>query len=120
MSVLVVNRANRVIGLIQRVSAASVRVGDETVGAIGTGILLFLGVQKGDDERTAARLLERVLGYRIFEDANGRMNLSLRDVGGGLLLVPQFTVAADTRKGTRPGFSTAAEPAAAGQASQLQ
>ena len=99
------------IGLIQRVSAASVRVGDETVGAIGTGILLFLGVQKGDDERTAARLLERVLGYRIFPDEQGRINRSLTEVRGGLLVVSQFTLAADTRSGMRAGFSTAAAPA---------
>ena len=103
------------IGLIQRVSAASVRIvgetGEETVGSIGPGVLLLLGVQKGDDERTAARLLERVLGYRIFPDEQGRMNRSLTDVRGGLLVVSQFTLAADTRSGMRAGFSTAAAPA---------
>ena len=103
------------IGLIQRVSAASVRIvgetGEETVGSIGRGVLLLLGVQKGDDERTAARLLERVLGYRIFPDEQGRMNRSLTDVRGGLLVVSQFTLAADTRSGMRAGFSTAAVPA---------
>jgi D-tyrosyl-tRNA(Tyr) deacylase len=100
-----------VIGLIQRVSSASVLVEGETVAGIGTGILLLLGVRRGDDEADADRLLDRVLGYRIFPDADDRMNRSLRDVGGELLVVPQFTLVADTRKGTRPGFSTGAEPA---------
>ncbi len=98
------------IGLLQRVTTASVTVEGETVGEIGRGILVLVGVQKGDDERRADRLLERLLGYRVFPDEAGRMNLSLRDIGGGLLLVPQFTLAADTRKGTRAGFSTAAPP----------
>jgi D-tyrosyl-tRNA(Tyr) deacylase len=98
------------IALIQRVSEAEVRVDARSVGAIGRGILALIGIERGDDVATGERLLERVLGYRIFEDAAGRMNLSLRDIGGGLLLVPQFTLAADTRKGTRPGFSTAAAP----------
>jgi D-tyrosyl-tRNA(Tyr) deacylase len=80
------------------------------VGRISGGILALVGVERGDDAARGERLLERVLGYRIFEDAAGRMNLSLRDTGGGLLLVPQFTLAADTHKGTRPGFSTAASP----------
>jgi D-tyrosyl-tRNA(Tyr) deacylase len=80
------------------------------VGKIGRGILALIGIERGDDSAVAERLLERVLGYRIFEDSAGRMNLSLRDVGGGLLLVPQFTLVADTHKGTRPGFSTAAAP----------
>jgi D-tyrosyl-tRNA(Tyr) deacylase len=102
------------IGLIQRVTQADVRVDGEVVGAIGRGILALIGVKKGDDTEAADRLLERVLTYRIFSDAEGRMNLSLRDIeGGGLLLVPQFTLAADTRKGTRAGFSTAADPAVA-------
>ncbi len=99
------------IGLIQRVSGANVQVGAETVGSIGAGILLLLGVQKGDDERSAARLLERVLGYRIFPDEEGRMNRSLTEVRGALLVVSQFTLAADTRSGMRAGFSTAAAPA---------
>lgn len=98
------------IALIQRVSRARVTVGDRVVGAIGRGILALVGVRRGDDARSAERLLERMLTYRIFPDAEGRMNLSLRDIGGGLLLVPQFTLAADTRKGTRASFSSAAPP----------
>ena len=99
------------IGLLQRVSEARVRVAGETVGAIGPGLLVLVGVQRGDDQARAARLLERLLGYRVFPDAEGRMNLGLAQVGGGLLLVPQFTLAADTRKGMRPSFSPAAPPA---------
>ncbi len=83
------------------------------MGSIGRGILALIGIERGDGAAQAERLLARVLSYRIFEDAAGRMNLSLSDIGGGLLLVPQFTLAADTHKGTRPGFSTAAEPAVA-------
>ena len=98
------------IGLLQRVSHADVVVEGETVGAIGRGLLVLVGVEKGDDEATAARLLERLLVYRVFPDQDGKMNLSLRDIGGGLLLVPQFTLPADTRKGTRPSFSSAAPP----------
>ncbi len=98
------------IGLLQRVSEASVRVEGETVGAIGPGLLVLLGVERGDGEAQAARLLERLLGYRVFEDEAGKMNLSLRDTGGGLLLVPQFTLPADTHKGTRPSFTPAAPP----------
>ena len=98
------------IGLLQRVTQASVTVDGERIGEIGRGLLVLVGVQKGDDEPRAERLLERLLGYRVFPDEDGRMNLSLRDSGGGLLLVPQFTLAADTRKGTRAGFSTAAPP----------
>jgi len=98
------------IGLLQRVSEARVVVAGEVMGAIGRGLMVLVAVQKGDDEAKARRLLERLLAYRVFPDAEGRMNLSLRDVGGGLLLVPQFTLAADTRKGTRPGFSGAAPP----------
>ncbi|MFW5452117.1 D-aminoacyl-tRNA deacylase [Thioalkalivibrio sulfidiphilus] len=97
------------IALLQRVSEAAVRVDGETVGAIGPGILALVGVQRGDTEAQAARLLERILGYRLFEDEAGRMNLSLADTGGGLLLVPQFTLAADTRKGMRASFTPAAE-----------
>ncbi len=98
------------IGLLQRVSEASVTVDGEVTGAIGAGLLVLVGVQKHDDEARMERLLERLLGYRVFEDEAGRMNRSLRDTGGGLLLVPQFTLAADTRKGTRPSFSSAAPP----------
>jgi D-tyrosyl-tRNA(Tyr) deacylase len=98
------------IALIQRVSEAAVAVDARVVGSIGPGILALVGVERGDSLAQAERLLERVLTYRIFEDDAGRMNLSLRDTGGGLLLVPQFTLAADTRKGTRPGFSSAESP----------
>ncbi|WP_029921061.1 D-aminoacyl-tRNA deacylase [Nevskia soli] len=101
------------IGLLQRVRRAAVEVAGETVGAIGPGLLVLVGVQRGDGEPQGQRLLERLLGYRVFPDAEGRMNLSLRDTGGGLLLVPQFTLAADTAKGTRASFTTAAEPAQA-------
>jgi len=99
-----------VIALIQRVSEAQVRVDGGLVGAIERGMLALIGVRRGDEEAAVERLLERLLAYRIFPDAQGRMNLSLREVGGGLLLVPQFTLAADTKKGTRAGFSTAAAP----------
>lgn len=99
------------IGLIQRVSEARVRVDGEPIAEIGRGLAVLVGVERGDGEAQAARLLERLLGYRVFPDHSGRMNLSLRDVGGGLLLVPQFTLAADTRKGMRPSFTPAAEPA---------
>lgn len=97
-------------GLVQRVRHASVVVDGETVGAIGPGILLLLGVEKRDDPVLADKLLEKVLKYRIFSDDQGRMNLGLRDVGGGLLIVSQFTLVADTRKGLRPGFSSGATP----------
>jgi D-aminoacyl-tRNA deacylase len=100
-----------VIALIQRVSRADVHVGAERVAEIGTGLLALIGVVKGDGRAAAERLSERLLSYRVFADAEGRMNRSLREVAGGLLLVPQFTLAADTHKGTRAGFSTAAEPA---------
>jgi len=99
-----------VIGLLQRVSEASVTVDSEVVGRIGTGLLVLVGVQRGDSEKNAERLVERLLGYRVFPDAAGRMNLSVRDIEGGLLLVPQFTLAADTRKGTRASFTSAAPP----------
>lgn len=99
------------IGLLQRVARASVDVGGETVGAIGQGILVLVAVQPDDTEARAERLLERLLGYRVFPDEAGRMNRSVRDLGGGLLLVPQFTLAADTRKGTRASFTSAAPPA---------
>jgi D-tyrosyl-tRNA(Tyr) deacylase len=99
--------------LLQRVSEAAVRVDGEVISRIDTGILLLLGVQKGDNEAQALKLLEKVLAYRIFPDTEGRMNLSLRDIGGGLLVVSQFTLAADTRKGLRPSFSSAETPAQA-------
>ncbi|MBQ1657580.1 MAG: D-tyrosyl-tRNA(Tyr) deacylase [Rhodocyclaceae bacterium] len=98
------------IALIQRVRSARVEVGGQNVGEIGAGLLAFIGIRPSDTEAIAARLLERLLGYRIFADEQDRMNRSLRDTGGGLLLVPQFTLAADTGKGTRPGFSRAAPP----------
>ena len=98
------------IGLLQRVSQARVDVAGVPIGAIGRGLLILVGVRKGDDECKADRLLERLLGYRVFPDAADRMNLSLRDIDGGLLLVPQFTLAADTRKGTRASFTGAASP----------
>ena len=90
------------IGLLQRVTEAQVAVGGKRVGAIGPGLLVLACAQRGDTEAQAERLVERLLNVRVFSDNNGQMNLSLRDVGGALLLVPQFTLAADTRKGTRP------------------
>jgi D-aminoacyl-tRNA deacylase len=101
------------IGLLQRVSSASVSVDGRVIAAIGPGLLVLVGVQRGDGPAQGTRLLQRLLDYRVFADEQGRMNRSLRDTGGGLLLVPQFTLAADTRSGNRPGFSTAAEPALA-------
>lgn len=98
------------IGLLQRVSHASVTVEGETVGAIGRGLLVLVGVERGDDEAKAERLLERLLGYRVFADAEGKMNLSVKDIAGGLLLVPQFTLAADTDKGMRASLTSAADP----------
>jgi D-tyrosyl-tRNA(Tyr) deacylase len=100
-----------VIALLQRVTAARVEVDGATVGAIERGTLALIGVERGDGEREAERLIERVLAYRMFGDADGRMNLSLAETGGGLLLVPQFTLAADTSKGLRPSFTPAAAPA---------
>ena len=98
------------LALIQRVSEARVTVDGETVGAIGPGLLALVGVEPGDGDAQIARMSERLLGYRVFADAEGRMNLGLADTGGGLLLISQFTLAADTRSGMRPGFSTAAVP----------
>lgn len=98
------------IALLQRVTQARVEINSETVAAIERGLLVLVGVEREDDRRKAERLLERLLGYRVFPDEEGKMNLSLAQMGGGLLLVPQFTLAADTRKGTRPGFSRAAPP----------
>lgn len=99
------------IALLQRVSEAKVEVDAACVGKIGPGLLVLLCAERGDGEAEADRLLARVLGYRVFGDAAGKMNLSLRDVQGGLLLVPQFTLAADTHKGMRPSFTPAAPPA---------
>jgi len=101
------------IALIQRVITASVRIDAQLVGEIGAGILALIGVVRDDDRPDATRLLQRVLDYRLFADDAGRMNRSLRDTGGGLLLVPQFTLAADTGSGNRPGFAGAADPALA-------
>lgn len=98
------------IGLLQRVTQASVTVDNEVVGQIGAGLMVLVGVQKHDNQQTASRLIERLLGYRVFPDDEGKMNLSLQDIKGGLLLVPQFTLAADTKKGMRPSFSSAADP----------
>lgn len=98
------------IALIQRVSSACVAVDDETIGAIGAGLLALIAVQPDDGEPQTRRMLQRLLGYRVFADEAGRMNRSLGDTGGGLLLVSQFTLAADTRSGMRPGFTSAASP----------
>jgi len=98
------------IALVQRVTSARVEVEQETVAEISTGILALIGIEKGDEDSQGKRLLQRLLGYRIFPDHEGKMNLGLQDVRGGLLLVPQFTLAADTRKGMRPSFSSAAPP----------
>jgi len=99
------------IGLLQRVAQAGVDIDGASVGAIGAGLLVLVCAERGDGEAEADRLLERVLGCRVFDDGGGKMNLSLRDVRGGLLLVPQFTLAADTGKGMRPSFTPAASPA---------
>jgi D-aminoacyl-tRNA deacylase len=98
------------IALIQRVLSADVHVGTERVGAIGPGLLALVAVEPADDEARCRRMAERLLGYRVFSDAEGRMNRSLADTGGGLLLVSQFTLAADTRQGMRPSFTSAAPP----------
>ena len=98
------------IGLVQRVSRASVAVAGNVIGTIGTGLVVLVGIQPEDSPATAEKLLHRMLNYRIFADAQGRMNVSLKDQGGGLLLVPQFTLCADTTHGMRPGFSAAAPP----------
>lgn len=98
------------IGLLQRVTQANVVVDGEVIGEIEQGLLVLLGVEKGDTQANADRLLERLLGYRVFPDADDKMNLSLANIGGGMLVVPQFTLPADTRKGTRPSFSSSAPP----------
>ncbi|MBP8926154.1 MAG: D-tyrosyl-tRNA(Tyr) deacylase [Pseudomonadales bacterium] len=99
--------------LIQRVTRASVALGPRVVGDIGPGLLVFLGVQRGDDEQRAHSMAARLLAYRVFADDSGRMNLDVRAAGGGVLLVSQFTLAADTTRGLRPGFASAAAPALA-------
>lgn len=101
------------LGLLQRVRQASVTVNEEITGEIQQGILLLLGIQKNDTEETANKLIDKILTYRIFSDENNKMNCSLQQIGGGILVVSQFTLAADTKKGTRPSFSSAAPPAQA-------
>ena len=98
------------LALIQRVTQARVEVDGDVIGAIGPGLLALVGIQPGDGDPQIARMAQRLLGYRVFADAEGKMNQSLADTGGGLLLVSQFTLAADTSSGMRPGFSTAAAP----------
>jgi D-tyrosyl-tRNA(Tyr) deacylase len=98
------------IALLQRVTHASVTVDNQLSGEIDRGILLFIGIEKGDSKDTAKRLCERFLSYRVFPDKQDKMNLCVREINGGVLLVPQFTLAADTRKGNRPSFSSAAPP----------
>lgn len=99
------------IALLQRVTQAQVDVAGQTIARIGKGLLVFIGVERPDGEAQSERLLERLLSYRVFADTAGKMNLSLRDIKGDLLLVPQFTLAADTQKGLRPSFTPAADPA---------
>jgi D-tyrosyl-tRNA(Tyr) deacylase len=101
------------LGLIQRVSSASVSINNSIVGQIDQGLLLLLGIEKTDHKAAADKLLQKILNYRVFTDPEGKMNLSLQDTGGGLLVVSQFTLAADTNKGLRPSFSAAASPAQA-------
>ncbi|MEA3303879.1 MAG: D-aminoacyl-tRNA deacylase [Pseudomonadota bacterium] len=107
------------IALLQRVSKASVSVDGNMIARIDSGLLVFVGVQKEDGEKQALRLCERILGYRVFEDSRGRMNLSLSETGGGLLLVPQFTLAADTDRGMRASFTSAAAPDVASELFEL-
>ena len=99
------------IGLLQRVTKASIIVAEQTIAQIDTGLLVLIGIERGDTKSQANRLLQRLLAYRVFHDQDDKMNLSLTDIEGGLLLVPQFTLSADTRKGNRPSFSSAAPPA---------
>lgn len=98
------------IGLLQRVTSATVMVDQQLIGEIGRGLLVFVAVHRDDEDRDTRRLAERILTYRVFPDTEGRMNLSVQDVSGGLLLVPQFTLTADTRKGTRASFTKGADP----------
>ncbi len=98
------------LALIQRVSSASVQIDNETVGQIGRGLLVFLGMEKGDEESAADKLLNKVMSYRVFSDEEEKMNLSVRDIKGGLLIISQFTLAADTNRGLRPSFSSALPP----------
>jgi D-aminoacyl-tRNA deacylase len=98
------------IGLLQRVRNAQVEVAGKVIASIDVGLLVFVGVERGDNETIAQRLLERLIGYRVFADATGKMNLNVQEIGGGLLLVPQFTLAADTDKGLRASFTAAATP----------
>lgn len=98
------------IGLLQRVSRASVEVSNETIGEINQGLLMLIGVEKNDTEQQADKLAQRILNYRVFADENDKMNLSVTDINGGVLLVPQFTLPADTRSGNRPSFTPAATP----------
>ena len=98
------------IALLQRVTEAAVRIDGATVGEIGTGLMVLVGVHRDDEDKDIGRLAERILGYRVFPDADGKMNRSLTDIHGGLLLVPQFTLAADTKKGMRASFTRAAAP----------
>lgn len=98
------------IGLLQRVTQSKVEVDEKVIGEIEQGLMVLIGVQKEDDKASADKLLQKLLKYRVFSDEQGKMNLSLMDIGGGLLLVPQFTLAADTNSGLRPSFSSAAPP----------
>jgi D-aminoacyl-tRNA deacylase len=107
------------IALLQRVAKAQVHIADELTASIGRGLLILVGVRPSDDEAAALRLLSKVLKYRVFADEAGKMNLSLQQIAGDLLLVPQFTLAADTRHGLRPGFSTAAPPVEAARLFQV-
>ena len=98
------------IGLLQRVSKASVTVNNEIIGSIDRGLLVFFAVHRDDDEKKIARMVDKILSYRVFPDSNNRMNLNIKDVSGELLIIPQFTLAADTDKGTRANFTKAAPP----------
>ncbi len=98
------------IGLLQRVTESSVSVDGQLIGKITRGLMVLVGIERNDNAQSAKRLLQRILTYRVFPDELGKMNLSVQDIRGGLLLIPQFTLVADTRKGTRPGFSNAASP----------
>ncbi|MFT6985252.1 MAG: D-tyrosyl-tRNA(Tyr) deacylase [Psychromonas sp.] len=107
------------IALIQRVTQAKVEVAGQNVGEISAGLLILLGIEKGDDEKKCKRLAQRVLGYRIFSDSDDKMNLNVQQAGGSLLVISQFTLAAETKKGCRPGFSKGAEPSEAKRLYQL-